>query len=734
MDVLTVIKLYLEKAITTPPYILVRKVLAKAGKKAADCRRKQRDLTNDTHINFDLPIISRSYVDVNTLDTSGIQLDVAVYLSQMYCEHRFDLLGSGWVQQRYDSSSLGLEGHKYDMNVQINNFDTEGIWLNEILLPAHLEYSQKIWQEISGDYIPIDWQKDYKSGFRWNAQKWYKHRRIYKLGVDIKVPWELARMQHLPQMAIFAKMLPQRRKDLILEFKNQILDFIATNPPRMGVNWNCTMDVGIRVANMVVAYNLFCPLDYDGIINKQFKQIFANSVYEHGLHIVSNLEWYEKLTSNHYLSDIAGLVHLGIFFRDTKSGEKWLNFAVKELKKEMKRQVYPDGCDFEASTCYHRLVLELFFYSTYFVVIDDEDFNGENYRKITEDVFGTGYTKKLYKMFDAVLYLLKPNGRMPQIGDNDSGQLFKLHHREVLDMKYLLSLGAVFFKESKWKIKEFFESEEDIAEVLILYGKIGKKIWDSLEWNLLKNIKSKAFPDAGWYVMRDNMNYCIISCGPNGQNGNGGHCHNDKLSFELCIDGEDVIVDPGTYVYTSDLGDRNIARSTLSHNTLCVDFQEQNPFDRHNWTILKDKSFAKSTKWDVNNEEIVFEGVHYGYSSFSEVITHRRKIIWQKIDSKILVEDHLELGRATKSQHFLTISFNVVDREPILKNNTVFLKRVCIECLKNTEKVKPRINNMFFCKGYGYRRKIKKIIFEIKPLLPCDIRTVICYKSDQNDC
>lgn len=117
-------------------------------------------------------------------------------------------------------------------------------------------------------------------------------------------------------------------------------------------------------------------------------------------------------------------------------------------------------------------------------------------------------------------------------------------------MKYLLSLGAVFFKESKWRIREFFNSDEDIAEILILFGKKGKSIWDSLEWHSLKNISSKAFNNSGWYVMRNNKEYCIMSCGPNSQNGNGGHAHNDKLSFELMLNGKDIIIDPGTFVYT----------------------------------------------------------------------------------------------------------------------------------------------------------------------------------------
>jgi len=61
-----------------------------------------------------------------------------------------------------------------------------------------------------------------------------------------------------------------------------------------------------------------------------------------------------------------------------------------------------------------------------------------------------------------------------------------------------------------------------------------------------------------------------------GQNGNGGHAHNDQLSIELNIDGVDVIRDPGTYVYTPFPELRNRFRSTAVHFTPAVGSLEQN--------------------------------------------------------------------------------------------------------------------------------------------------------------
>ena len=48
------------------------------------------------------------------------------------------------------------------------------------------------------------------------------------------------------------------------------------------------------------------------------------------------------------------------------------------------------------------------------------------------------------------------------------------------------------------------------------------------------------------------------------------------------MDGVPVIVDPGSYVYTSDPDARNLFRSTRSHNTISVDGEEQNEF-RPDW-------------------------------------------------------------------------------------------------------------------------------------------------------
>jgi len=528
----------------------------------------------------------------------------------------------------------------------------------------------------------ISWHCDFKSGHCWDPKTFYLDIKYGdKKGVDVKVPWELSRFQHLAVLGE-AYWLTGNEK-YPKEFIEQVKDWIESNPPQYGVNWKCTMDVAIRVCNWILGYYFFKESEE---ITDEFLINFLKSLLLHGKYIERNLEYSEKLTSNHYLSDIVGLVYLGIFFKDTKEGEKWLDFGVKELKKEMKKQVYSDGCDFEASTCYHRLVLELFFFSTLLIVINDKDFRGENYREITEKIFGEEYTKRLYKMFEAVLYLLKPNGRMPQIGDNDNGRLHIFAKREVLDMRYLLTFGAIFFKEPKFKIREFGFSED----ALWIFGEKGYNIWRNLRENNLKHIKTKAFPDAGWYVIRNNKDYCLISCGPNGQNGNGGHCHNDKLSFELMIDGKDIIVDPGTYVYTSYPEWRNKFRSTTFHNTIMVDGQEQNRFIENNLFSLRNDAKCKCLDFGEDDGKIWFEGEHYGYEDKIKVI-HKRKLIFSKKRKIIDIKDEItkKLGIQKYFQNFI---FHPSIQKEDLK-------------VSSFSGTKSEIYEAFYSSEYGKKRK-----------------------------
>ena len=88
---------------------------------------------------------------------------------------------------------------------------------------------------------------------------------------------------------------------------------------------------------------------------------------------------------------------------------------------------------------------------------------------------------------------------------------------------------------------------------------------------------SRLFPMAGLAAMRaGTTGYLLVTNGIVGTNGFGNHKHNDQLSFEYHFDGVPLVVDPGSYVYTSDPDARNLFRGTAYHNTVQIDSVEQN--------------------------------------------------------------------------------------------------------------------------------------------------------------
>ena len=611
---------YLKKARSMPPDALCAKIINKILNLTKNKIQKLRDISGDTRIKFNVSPVRISYVNLRELGVSNINLDVARYLSKMYLEHKFDLLGSGWVKNSYDSAVLGLEGYKYDTNVAAPASALEG-------------------------YEPIDWQKDFKSGFRWDEKKWYKDQRIaHKLGSDIKVPWELARLQHLPQLAIFAMTDPSLKELNLKEFKNQILDFISNNPPRMGVNWTCTMDVGIRVANILAAYDMFCQMDEGGILDADFKQTFSNSVYEHALHIVNNLEYSPHLTSNHYLSDITGLLFACAYLDGGGEMDAWLAFAVQEVISEMKKEFYEDGGNFESSTSYHRLSGELMAYAAALIVgLKSEKISSlKNYDakfwrkkpkllppneqefKITNGQIALPqwFVDRLYKIGRFTADIAKPNGEVPQFGDNDSGRFFKFSpngeflSNEQAARKYLNLSGFAGGDEAFWDENilnhsaliscmggifddEIFKNDMHFERSFIcsLAGRTLQavdKTYKSLIASGVKfsklphrkmiefkiansqDIKNIFYPDSGIFIFKSSKFYLAVCATPPGQKGHGGHTHNDKLGYELWIEGRDIARDPGTYLYTPLPDRRNEFRSVRVHNAPIVGGLEQN--------------------------------------------------------------------------------------------------------------------------------------------------------------
>src|SRR6185295_1199193 len=116
----------------------------------------------------------------------------------------------------------------------------------------------------------------------------------------------------------------------------------------------------LRSMNLLAAFSLFRG---SPSLNEKRLALLLKIFDQHGAHIKRNLEFSYVTTSNHYLTDVAGLLWLSVMLPELAEAKEWREWAGAEMLREMDKQVLPGGAYYEGSTGYHRFVLELFLYS-----------------------------------------------------------------------------------------------------------------------------------------------------------------------------------------------------------------------------------------------------------------------------------------------------------------------------------------------------------------------------------
>lgn len=560
------------------------------------------------------------------------------------------------------------------------------------------------WGEVSAGK-KIDWHCDLSTGYRWDSRAHYIDIKPRPGKGDIRAPQELSKFYHA--VTLGEAYVLERNENYASEFVSQVSDWIDTNPVRFGVNWSSSACAAVRVCNWIAGYYFFkdSPELTGGFYVK-----FLKSIYRHAYHIITNLDESPELTASEYLSEITALAYVALCFPEFTESGRWLEFARSSLIREIGCQVYPDGAGFEASIGYHMLSLEFFFYASLLFIVNDADFNGNNYEETCVKIFGKKFRDRLYGMFNTLLYLLKPNGKLPQLGDGDGGRLHSFASSGTSSALGILTLGAVFFNESRFKVKEFRVGEE----VLWVFGANGVKKYDEMPGISLHDVKSNAFTDAGWFVSRHGNNYCLISCGSNGQNDIGGHAHNDKLSFYLCVNSRDVLTDPGTYTYTFEPDFRNIFRSTASHNTVVVDGEEQNRFIAGSLFTLNDDAVCLCLKWEPGEEDNFFSGEHYGYKRLESPVLHRRSVRFYKKTGDIAVTDVFE----GEGVHSLKWSFML---DPDFNPDNLIIK--------SSPSLEWKKERAYFSPAYGKKVETVKLTASLRTVLPTEVSLQISVNS-----
>ncbi len=471
------------------------------------------------------------------------------------------------------------------------------------------------------------WNLDFKSGTEWPYVQRECRECIRHDGSDVKVPYELSRLQFLPVLAK-AHVLTgdnsyrQSAKDLLSHW-------IQSNPVPLGVNWTIAMEAALRAMSICFLLSLLSPLRPE---EQPWLAAVVRSLAQHLLYIEANIEFSHLLSSNHYLSNVVGLYCLSMFLEGEGMAARRREYR-RRIEAEMARQVYEDGGDYEASTGYQVLITQLF--TTALLLMRSE----------ASIPVAPAFVERLRMMFQFLDTVASTSSELPHVGDCDDGRsellvddLQQMVHcpvaeRNSLRVSRLLGLGQRLFGVSAG-------AGDDAAWFGLT--DITRTSYSEPQLNHGSPRPIKVLPKSGIGVLQHRSAELLFFAIPNGIFGKGSHTHNDKLSFVLRVDGQEVLCDSGTGCYTREIATRNRFRSTAAHNTLMIDGTEQNriyPGPLGLFTLGNEATVSPIEEGRETQGHFL-RASHKGYRSLG--VTHTRTIRAVDDERAFIIEDELE--------------------------------------------------------------------------------------------
>ncbi len=458
--------------------------------------------------------------------------------------------------------------------------------------------------------LPVDWHLDPVSGERVRRLHWSRVEHPEPdSAADYKLIWELNRHQYF---AILGKAYWYTGDErYAATFVEHLTGWMDRNPPKCGVNWASSLELAFRAISWIWGLYFFkaSPCLTEAVFWRTLKFL-----YLHGRHIETFLSTYSG-PNTHLTGEALGLLYLGTLFPEFGDAVRWRRRGWSILVEQLEKHVRPDGSYFEQSTYYQRYTADFCLHMSILGQL--------NGLPVEAAVHG-----KLQALLTHLMYLTQPDGRTPLMGDDDGGRLQVLDDRAPNDFRAALATGAVLFKQPEYR----HVAGEAAEETVWLLGCAGLQAFDAGA-SVTPAATSLAFPDGGYYVMRDgwgkDANSLVVDCGPHGVL-NCGHAHADALGFTLVVRGTAVLVDPGTYTYRPLGGLRDHFRSSAAHNTVTVAGQSSSiPGGLFSWRHVGNSAAAA---WRPGARCDYFEGVQDGYGRLTPPALHRRAVLFVRGD------------------------------------------------------------------------------------------------------
>ena len=404
-----------------------------------------------------------------------------------------------------------------------------------------------------------------------------------------------------------------------------------------------TLNAGIRMGiTWQYALHSFCRCESftDDLLTEWYK-----SVYEHGRWLYENHKG-----GNWLIMEMNGLAHIGLLYPLFKESQKWLDYAVDKLKKEIGSQIYPDGFQYELTTAYHEVVLYNYFHLGYL---------------LSKYGVAAGFTESLENAVSLYIKLMMPDGRLPNINDGS----WDMASDYIIPKLDLYPRRKDFLWAAARGTREKRPKNEAVILPYVYPANFQPPVLETGQGEK-PDYESVILPYAGFTVMRNGWEkesaWALFDAGPFGL----AHQHEDKLSLLLYANGRLILTEGGIYAY-DDSEMREYVLSTRSHNTVRVNGQDQNRRKNYRWNNedIRKESGMNAVITDAYD---MAEGIYdEGYGPEAEKsAAHRRKVIFVKKPEKNLNPFFLVIDRLYSDKNNEYELLWHLDEENVTQNGT----------------------------------------------------------------
>jgi len=460
---------------------------------------------------------------------------------------------------------------------------------------------------------------------------------------NIKYLWEANRHLHLATLAQAHALTGDSR--YALGIQQQIDSWIEQCPTGRGPNWVSALELGIRLINWSIAWQLLGGARaklFSTPEGAAFRERWLKSIYEQTRTIVGNLSRFSS-ANNHLIGEAAGIYVAASTWPLWPQMHGWGERSHTILEEECRRQNATDGGNREQAFAYQTFVID-------FLLIA-----GIAARARGED-FSPLYWRQLERMIDFLASMTNYAGRLPMIGDADDGFVLKLAPEPGFSPQAsLMATGAVLFERPDLAVKA---GALDSKTVTLLGVEAVRRLAYLKQRGRAGFRPQLQFAESGYYLIGTAFETpdevrLLVDAGPLGYLSIAAHGHADALAFTLGIGDREILIDPGTYVYHTDPAWRRYFRSTLAHNTVGIDGEDQSvQAGNFMWT---DHARARCSEFLSGTGRQRFIGEHDGYQRLADPVMHRREINYDPDKQLIEVEDVLRCAgehSARRAWHF----------------------------------------------------------------------------------